>query len=96
MAKKKRPAKGGTKRAPYSGARAIIAGLDLRELCDEWILQHGRGNEVLNEWLLADMVRRVGKERVLVWRAQEQADGKDHDPYPFLSEGAEEGNGTEG
>jgi hypothetical protein len=42
------------------------------------------------------MVRRVGKERVLVWRAQEQADGKDHDPYPFLSEGAEEGNGTEG
>jgi hypothetical protein len=96
MAKKKRPAKGGTKRAPYSGARAIIAGLDLRELCDEWILQHGKGNEVLNEWLLEDMVRRVGREPVIEWRAKEQADGAELDPFPFLAAHAEEGNGTEG
>jgi hypothetical protein len=94
MASKKRPGKGGPKRAPFSGARAIIAGWDLRELCDEWNLQHGEGNEVLNQWMIEDMVRRVGGHRVVEWRAAEQAVGKELDPFPFLL-GDEEGNETE-
>ena len=97
MANKKRGGKGGpNKRRPFSGARAIIAGFSLRELCDEWNLQHGKGNELLNEWLLEDMVRRVGRVPVLEWRAKEQADGAELDPFPFLEAHEGEGSETEG